>query len=380
MEKNWSFYEFFAGGGMARVGLGESWQCLLANDISPMKAASYAANFGDDHLKIGDIYDIESKDLPGYAHLAWGSFPCQDLSLAGAGAGLKGERSGCFWGFWEIVQGLNNSGRKPALVVLENVYGALTSHEGGDFDAIVRAVVGEGYRAAAMVIDAVHFVPQSRPRLFIFGIDSSLRLPDGLVVPSPSPAWHPDALIRAFNRLPKKLREAWLWIAPPAPMKRQKTLDDMIERNPTGVLWHTPKETKRLLEMMSDVNRKKVMKAQREGGVRVGTLYRRTRGGVQRAEVRFDGIAGCLRTPSGGSSRQTIIVVEGPRIRTRLLSPREAARLMGLDDSYALPPRYNDAYHVAGDGVVVPVVAHIARSVLEPVLAANALGLQLQAA
>ena len=44
---------------------------------------------------------------------------------------------------------------------------------------------------------------------------------------------------------------------------------------------------------------------------------------------------------------------------------------MGLDDAYELPARYNDAYHVAGDGVVVPVVAHIAQSVLEPILCAN---------
>lgn len=372
MEKGWTFYEFFAGGGMACAGLGDAWECLLANDISPMKAASYAANYGDSHLKVGDIYDLKAKDLPGAADLAWGSFPCQDLSLAGEGAGLEGERSGCFWGFWKLVQGLKKAGRKPPLVVLENVYGALTSHDGADFEAIVKAVAGEGYYAAAMVVDAVHFVPQSRPRLFIFAIDKSLHVPERIVAPSATPAWHPDALIRAYNRLPKKLKHAWLWISPDAPEKRSKTLDDIIEREPTGVQWHTAAETKRLLEMMTEVNRKKVLRAQGEGSLRVGTIYRRTREGVQRAEVRFDGIAGCLRTPAGGSSRQTIIVVDGPRIRTRLLSPREAARLMGLDDSYKLPARYNDAYHVAGDGVVVPVVGHLARSVLEPVLAMNA--------
>ena len=48
----------------------------------------------------------------------------------------------------------------------------------------------------------------------------------------------------------------------------------------------------------------------------VGAVYRRTRpdeNGIkrQRAEVRFDDVAGCLRTPAGGSSRQIILVVEG---------------------------------------------------------------------
>ncbi|MEM7013912.1 MAG: DNA cytosine methyltransferase, partial [Verrucomicrobiota bacterium] len=99
----------------------------------------------------------------------------------------------------------------------------------------------------------------------------------------------------------------------------------------------------------------------------VGTLYRRTRNGQQRAEVRFD-IAGCLRTPAGGSSRQTLVVVHRGKVRTRLLSAREAARLMGIPDSYQLPKRYNDAYHLAGDGVVVPVVRYLAKHALEPII------------
>src|SRR3546814_4984080 len=94
-------------------------------------------------------------------------------------------------------------------------------------------------------------------------------------------------------------------------------------------------------------------------------------GKVQRAEIRFDDVAGCLRTPNGGSSRQTIMVIEGKRVRSRLLSPREAARLMGLPDTYALPKNYNDAYHLAGDGVAVPVVRFLAEHILEPLLAAR---------
>ena len=99
-------------------------------------------------------------------------------------------------------------------------------------------------------------------------------------------------------------------------------------------------------------------------------IWERHREKVQRAEIRFDDVAGCLRTPVGGSSRQTIMVIEGKRVRSRLLSPREAARLMGLPDAYALPKNYNDAYHLAGDGVAVPVVRFLAEHVLEPLLAA----------
>jgi DNA (cytosine-5)-methyltransferase 1 len=127
---------------------------------------------------------------------------------------------------------------------------------------------------------------------------------------------------------------------------------------------------------MSPVNLRKVADAMKSGRKMVGAIYRRTRpdeNGIkrQRAEIRFDDVAGCLRTPAGGSSRQMILVVEGSNVRSRLLSPREAARLMGLNDEYALPKRYNEAYHVCGDGVCVPVVRHIAEHILEPFLNAN---------
>jgi DNA (cytosine-5)-methyltransferase 1 len=124
---------------------------------------------------------------------------------------------------------------------------------------------------------------------------------------------------------------------------------------------------------MAPLHLAKIDMASLSGRKLVGSIYKRTRPdahGVkrQRAEVRFDDIAGCLRTPGGGSSRQTIVVVEGKSVRSRLLSPREAARLMGLAEDYCLPERYNDAYQVAGDGVCVPVVRHLAENLLEPIL------------
>jgi len=105
----------------------------------------------------------------------------------------------------------------------------------------------------------------------------------------------------------------------------------------------------------------------------VGCIYKRTRptqsgDKIQRAEVRFDDISGCLRTPSGGSSRQVVIIVEGKSVKARLISSRETARLMGLDENYILPKNYNEAYHLTGDGVVVPVVRHLAEHVFEPLL------------
>jgi DNA (cytosine-5)-methyltransferase 1 len=66
------------------------------------------------------------------------------------------------------------------------------------------------------------------------------------------------------------------------------------------------------------------------------------------------------------------VIVEGNSIRSRLLSPREGARLMGLADDYVLPGNYNEAYHLVGDGVAVPVVRFLAAHILEPILAPSA--------
>ncbi len=362
-----SFYEFFAGGGMARLGLGDGWTCLFANDIDEKKAASYRKNFSGEHLKVCDVGKVKTRDLPSTADLAWGSFPCQDLSLAGKGEGLGGERSGTFWPFWKLMLALAREGRAPRMIVLENVYGAITSNGGRDFAAIGRALVGGGYRFGAVVIDAVHFVPQSRPRLFIAAVRQATQLPYGVSRTDPSAVWHPRSLVEAKFALPKKAQDHWVWWDMPPPQARPCVFADVIEPEPKGVAWDSPDDTLKLLNMMSPLNREKVRAAQADGKRRVGGLYKRTRAGVQRAEVRFDDVAGCLRTPSGGSSRQRILVVEGQQVRSRLISPREAARLMGLPDNYELPSNYNDAYHLAGDGLVVPAVAHLARHVLLPI-------------
>lgn len=364
---------------MARLGLGKSWRCVFANDNDSKKAVSYHARFGvEEHFVVDDIANLSLATLPpGKADLAWASFPCQDLSLAGAKIGLRGARSSTFWPFWRLMQGLHREERAPKSIILENVYGAVTSHGGRDLAIIGEELAATGYRFGPLVIDAIRFLPQSRPRLFIIAIDTAIEIPHHLVAPIPVAEWHPEALGLSYDLLTDDARSAWAWWnLPPSPARRMP-LEDLIEEEPTGgVTWHTQYETRYLLSLMSPLNREKVRAAQETGERRIGTLYRRTRkdaDGIkrQRAEVRFDGIAGCLRTPVGGSSRQTILVVEGRKIRSRLLSPREAARLMGLPDDYPLPANYNDAYHLAGDGVVVPVVNYLAEQLLNPILRAQ---------
>lgn len=359
-----TFYEFFAGGGMARLGLGEGWRCVFANDFDPVKADVYRANFFDaaEHFRQGDVWALEAGDLPGRADLAWASSPCQDFSLAGGRAGLKGGRSSAFFGFWRLVEALNAEGRAPRTVVIENVAGLFTSHGGADFTALCAALAREGYSFGALEIDAARFLPQSRPRAFVIAVREDP--PADLVGEGP----FQTRLVReARARLPAELARRWIWWRAEAPGVPNADLASLLDAEAD---WHAPATTEALLALMSPLHRQRVEALKASGAAAVGALFRRMRiedgVRVQRAEARFDGLAGCLRTPRGGSSRQTLIVVEAGRVRTRLLSAREGARLMGLPDGYALPARATAGLHVVGDGVAVPVVRWLAAQLLEP--------------
>jgi len=391
MNRKRTFYEFFAGGGMARAGLGPEWTCLFANDFSEIKARAYVANWGSDDFVADDVAKVCTGQLEGRADLAWASFPCQDLSLAGKYRGLGDPasevttRSGTFWPFWSLMTRLRSEGRAPRLIVLENVVGALTSRDGQDFLALCDALANARYRYGAVVIDARHFLPQSRARVFFIAVASDIAIADELMGVRCDKVWHPAALTAAQARLSSEAKSKWIWWNLPKPPIRNGGFVDLIEEKPEGCHWHSKAETERLLQLMTPLHIAKIEQARVSGKRHVGGVYKRTRPdefGVkrQRAEIRFDDTAGCLRTPAGGSSRQTIVVVEGQSTRSRLLSPREAARLMGLDDRYILPVRYNDAYHIAGDGVCVPVVRFLAAHLLEPLLNCSGEALKSMAA
>jgi DNA (cytosine-5)-methyltransferase 1 len=364
-----SFYEFFAGGGMARLGLGAGWRCSFANDFDPVKAAAYRDNFGAGDLVEGDVWALSSADLPGRADLAWASSPCQDFSLAGGRAGLAGGRSGAFFGFWRLIEALDAEGRAPRALVIENVTGLFTSHQGRDFQALAAALAARGYAFGALEIDAAQFTPQSRPRLFL--IATREAPPTALVGASP---FHTRAVRAAADALPPELAARWIWWRLENPPRRNTDLSSLLEPD-AAVAWHEPAKTQHLLSLMAPLHRARLEAMTGRGERAVGAVYRRTRqdDGVraQRAEVRFDGLAGCLRTPRGGSSRQSLVIVDQGRVRSRLISSREAARLMGLPETYRLPRRTTAALHLAGDGVCVPVVRWLADRLLTPLLREN---------
>jgi DNA (cytosine-5)-methyltransferase 1 len=356
---------------MARAGLDGDWRCLFANDVDPRKARAYADNWGAAELRVADVAALSARDLPVGGALAWASFPCQDLSLAGAGAGLSGARSGAFWGFHALMGDLARHGRAPRIIALENVLGLVAAKGGADFVALCRALDGLGYRFGALTVDAKHFTPQSRPRLFVVALDDAFLPPADLTADGPVAPYAAPALRRAADALPPTLARRWLWWRLPAPPRVNRALIDCLEDDPEEAPWLGAEATAALVAAMSKASLAALAAARASGRREVGALFRRTRPGGVRVEARFDGLAGCLRTPAGGSSRQFLVEAVGERTRARLIGAREAARLMGLPDSYRLPKARNEAYRLLGDGVVAPVVRFLSDHLLRPLAAAR---------
>lgn len=359
-----TFCEFFAGGGLARLGLGSNWRCAFANDLDPQKVAHYRAVFGDAEIVEGDVCAVNADALPRNADLAWASFPCQDLSLAGARKGLSAPRSGAFWGFWRLIEALGPAA--PKIIALENVHGLLTTHGGEDFSALVSVLQSAGYFTGAVTIDAASFLPQSRQRVFV--VATKIKPPAALCGAGPGP-FHSPTLVAAVEALSAKSKQAWVWWRLEAPNPRNTTLADLLEPD-HAVEWRSAADTARLVSLMSPRQQTQLQALRASGARRIGAAFRRMRtengAKVQRVEARFDGLAGCLRTPAGGSSRQTLLVVDAGQVRSRLLSPRECARLMGVDDDYSLPRSTSAALHLMGDAVAVPVVRWLSEQVLSP--------------
>jgi DNA (cytosine-5)-methyltransferase 1 len=327
-------------------------------------------NFGGDDVIEADIATLRAEDLPADAvDLVWGSFPCQDLSLAGARRGIGAERSGAFFPFWSLMEGLAATNRAPRIIALENVVGLLTSNSGGDFATVAEYLALAGYRVTACVLDAKQFTPQSRPRLFILGFAPDLAPPE--TTAPHGTEMIPAALMNAYEMLSGAASANWFWLGAAPRMSRNTRLSDIIDWHASE--WHAPQQTQKLIAMMAPNQRARIDSLIAHGARRAGAAFRRTRSengeSVQRVEARFDGLAGCLRTPAGGSSRQIIFAIENGKVRSRLLSPREAARLMGLPEDYALPDSANAALKLCGDGVCVPVVRWLTEQIFEPALA-----------
>ncbi len=344
--------EFFAGSGLVSFALKRFFSVVWANDFCQKKAAVYRANHKQNNLAQDSIENIRGVDLPP-AVLSWASFPCQDLSLAGLIGGIGAKRSGLVWEWLRVIDEMK---RPPSILVAENVVGLVSADGGVHYKNLHAALVARNYRVGAILLDAINWIPQSRPRIFVIAVSREIEIPPALLGAERN--WlHSDAIVRAAEGL-----QDWLWWHLPKPMPRKLNLADIVERDAPV---DGPEATRRNLSMIPKKHRDYIAASNLD----VFPGYKRTRKTGQMLELRFDGVAGCLRTPEGGSSRQVLVIRHGTDLKTRLLTARETARLMGAPDSYKLPGSYNDGYRAMGDAVAVPVAKWLAQYLLAPLAA-----------
>lgn len=326
---------------------------MWANDICPKKAGIYTANHGTDHFHLGAIEQVIGSTIPA-GDIVWASFPCQDLSLAGKMGGLAASRSGLFW---EWLRVLDEMPVKPTVLALENVVGLLSANGGQDYRLLHQALRERSYRVGPMLLDARLWVPQSRPRVFIVAVQDHV---DTGNYEDNGPNWlHPDPVIKATA----PLDDVVFW-SMPRPTKRPKDLSDVID-------WGAPvfneERSEALFSLIASKHRTLLDKLSSTTRA-VFPGYRRTRKGKQVLELRFDNLSGCLRTAEGGSSCQFLLLHDAGEWKARLITPREAARLMGAPERYQLSTSYNESYNAIGDAVVVPVVKHLVNHLMVPLV------------
>ena len=223
----------------------------------------YSLNFSNADFVLGDITALKGANIP-HAEIATASFPCTDLSLAGNRAGLKGRESGLIGEFLRILKEMGDG--RPMAVMLENVAGFATSNGGRDLLTTLEALNELGYYCDTIALDARHFVPQSRPRLFVIGTIDPPSIPytsDRHV--SLRPKWVPHFLaknphLRTFS-----------FPLPPLPSYSEQTLDDLAEPLPaTNPVWWDGQRTSRFLSSLSRSTRRGplrcAMRLNRPGG------------------------------------------------------------------------------------------------------------------
>ena len=358
--------EFFAGIGLVRMGLdSQGWSVTFANDNDPKKKEMYQKFFRDPNglYRTDSILELTSEDISPVS-LATASFPCNDLSMAGARRGINNGHSSTFWAFTNILDAMNEL--KPPIILIENVAGFLTSNKGVDFYAAISELNRLGYSVDTFIIDASHFVPQSRVRLFLVGI-----LSDGLEATRVKEFYLEESELR-----PKPLLEFitknpgldWnirkLPILPTRELLLEEILDDLPDE---AQEWWNNERTQYLFNQMSERHQEIVTRMIEGMDFSYGTVFRRMRNGSSMAEIRTDGIAGCLRTPRGGSAKQILVKAGMGELQARLLTPMECARLMGVNNFVIDVPR-DQALFGFGDAVCVPVIEWVAKYYLNPLI------------
>ncbi len=333
------FIDLFAGIGGIRLGFeAHGGQCVFTSEWNKFSQKTYLENFPEssDHNFVGDITEVDEKDIPDHDVLLAG-FPCQPFSIAGVSKknslgrshGFACDTQGTL--FFDVARIIDE--KRPKAFLLENVKNLCSHDKGKTFEVIKRTLVEElGYQIFPMIIDAKGFVPQHRERIYIVGF----------------------------------LKEtSFSWDEFDHPGKNSKTMKDILHTE-NG---NEESEKDYTIGSKALVNDKYTLSVKLWKYLRDYAAKHKKKGnGFGFGKVGYDDTARTLsaRYYKDGSE---ILIDRGVRKRPRRLTPRECARLMGYEDSFFIPVSDTQAYKQFGNSVVVPVVTEIAKIMTPHIIA-----------
>ena len=299
--------------------------------------------------------DLEITDTDKYTYIMTYSFPCQDLSKAGNGAGMakgSGTHSGMLWEVERILDECN--GNLPQILLMENVPDVIGANNVKHFAQWVKKLEHLGYTSKWQCLNAKDYgVPQNRDRCFMV---------------------------------------SWLgnhYYDFPTPIKLEKRLKDVLETNVDEKYYLNDDTIERISKwksqqqpldhILNDNSCSPCLTARGAGEEHSGMiLYGEKMKNTailavgepltldeQNGYIRQDGTVGTLTT-DGSSPKHNNRIVENYRIRK--LTPKECGRLMGVRDDdidkMSVNQSNSSLYHCFGDSIVVDVLMAIFKQMI----------------
>jgi len=331
-----TFVELFAGIGGFRLGLELlGGNCILASELRPQATKIYRQYFGqDEHLVEGDILDLCDDEIPNEFTILTGGFPCQPFSNRGMRRGLEDDRGQLYQ---EMVRVLRT--KRPPLFLFENVAGLVTMDGGSRgkrepgrmtkfkpgavMEKMLQAFRDCGYKVEWQIVNARHFVPQYRERVYFVGSRLELNCKD-FTWESIYPKQKPPALIEILE--PTSSPAIAACELSPSQWEKVQSLDEAKEEKMLKLNDYAP-------TLISSYHKVGSFSNKYVGEERDGTLR--------------DGL--------GGHSRP------------RFLTPRECCRIMGFPEDFPVPLPVDDAAHFyqgIGNAVVPAVITAIGEQMM----------------
>ncbi|MGP1528195.1 MAG: DNA cytosine methyltransferase [Campylobacter sp.] len=372
--QNINLATLFSGVGTAEIAakrvLKDKFKSLFACEIDKFARKSYLANNLIDEVNFyKDIKELDAKLYLNKVDILIGGSPCQDFSMAGLRAGVKGKCGSLIWQYCRIIDEC-----RPRIFIYENVKGMLNDRGGKTLKEFLKVFRKLGYFCHTEIINTKNYdIPQSRERIYIIGfLDSKIYHSFSLAPKQPLKLNLSDMLESDVNKkyfLNKRLIECF--------KKKDNNFNDKFKpakpsETPNCIsTTNKSKHTNNFIKVVGKLDikaRDSIKRVYDEsglsptlttsgGGHRTPKIIQRARGYNKGGEFEI------CPTISTSSFENNNLLDEGFRIRK--LTPRECFRLQGFSDDFKIIVSDTQAYKQAGNAMSLNVIEMILRQIFK---------------